>query len=174
MQESKNGRDESNSKNNHGTSYDLQTATFALFLGKTSLAKNILETAKQKRIAFQIEPDGRQPLELERTKAWSYSIGNLDGLMQLATLGESVGVDLWNYQTNDGRSIRKAIDYLYPFTAGEKWTFKQLGEWQPQALVPLMKRAAEYYKDEKFRAMLTKVSGTDGITSAGLVFANRW
>ena len=174
MQESKNGRDESNSKNNHGTYYDLQTATFALFLGKTSLAKNILETAKQKRIAFQIEPDGRQPLELERTKAWSYSIGNLDGLMQLATLGESVGVDLWNYQTNDGRSIRKAIDYLYPFTAGEKWTFKQLGEWQPQALVPLMKRAAEHYKDEKFRAMLTKVSGTDGITSAGLVFANRW
>ena len=127
----------------------------------------------QKRIAFQIEPDGRQPLELERTKAWSYSVGNLDGLMQLATLGESVSVDLWNYQTSDGRSIRKAIDYLYPFAAGEKWTYKQLGEWQPQAFVPLMQRAAGHYKDEKFKAMLAKVSGANSIT-VNLVFANRW
>ena len=174
MQESKNGRDESNSKNNHGTYYDLQTATFALFLGKTSLAKNILETATQKRIAFQIEPDGRQPLELERTKAWSYSIGNLDGLMQLARLGESVGVDLWNFQTGDGRSIRKALEYLYPFGAGEKWKYQQLGEWQPQLLLPLMQRAAEHYKDEKFNAMRAKLSGSDSITKTNLVFTNRW
>ena len=158
MLESKNGRDEAAAKNNHGTYYDVQTASFALFLGRKDLATQILETAKQKRIATQIEPDGRQPLELVRTKAWGYSNGNLDGLMLLAQLGETVGVDLWSYQTKDGRSIRRALEYLYPFAVGEKkWTDQQLGEWPPQMLFPLMRRAALRYKDEKFKSMMSKI-----------------
>ena len=137
-------------RNNHGTFYDVQVVSFALFLGKRDLAKSVLEAAKDKRIAVQIEPDGQQPLELERTRAWSYSVGNLDGLMQLARLGESLGVDLWNYKTTDGRSIRKALDFLAPFATGEnKWAYQQLGEWPPQMLFPLMRRAATHYKDER-------------------------
>lgn len=89
MLESKNGRDEAAAKNNHGTYYDLQVSSFALFLGEKEFAKDILQTARTKRIAAQIEPDGRQPLELARTKAWSYSVGNLDGLMLLARLART-------------------------------------------------------------------------------------
>jgi hypothetical protein len=157
MRESKNGRDEAAAKNNHGTFYDVQMVSFALFLGKKDLAKSVLETAKTKRIAVQIEPDGRQPLELARTKAWSYSTGNLDGLMLLADLGEKVGVDLWSYETRDGRSIRKAIDFLAPFAFGEKkWTYQQLGEWPPQMLFPLIRRAASHYRDAGFRQLVAK------------------
>jgi alginate lyase len=142
MLESKNGRDEAAAKNNHGTFYDVQVVSFALFLGRTDLARAVLETAKTKRVALQVEPDGRQPLELARTKAWSYSVGNLDGLMLLARLGENVGIDLWNYETRDGRSIRKALEFLKPFASGEKkWPYQQLGEWQPQILSPLISRA---------------------------------
>jgi hypothetical protein len=170
MRESKNGRDEAAAKNNHGTYYDVQTASFALFLGKRALAKQILETAKQKRIALQIEPDGRQPLELVRTKAWGYSNGNLDGLQLLARLGESVGVDLWNYQTKDGRSIRRALEYLYPFAVGEKkWTDQQLGEWPPQMLFPLLRRAAARYNDEKFKAMMLKIPAPEPVARQRLV-----
>ncbi len=162
MQESKNGREENAAKNNHGTYYDVQTTSFALFLGKRDLAKQIIETAKQKRIALQIEPDGRQLLELVRTKAWGYSNGNLDGLMLLARLAENVDVDLWNYQTRDGRSIRRALEYLYPFSVGDqKWTYQQLGGFDGKSLFPLMRRAAAHYKDEKFRLEQVKIPGLD-------------
>jgi hypothetical protein len=146
MLESKNGRDEAAAKNNHGTFYDVQVVSFALFIGKNDLAKSVIESAKSKRIAAQIEPDGRQPLELARTKSWSYSVMNLDGLMTLARLGENVGVELWNYETSDGRSIRKALEFLKPFASGEKkWTYQQLGDWPPQMLLPLTRRAEPHY-----------------------------
>ena len=66
---------------------------------------------------------------------------NLDGLMILARLGENAGVDLWSYQTRDGRSIRKALEFLKPFASGEKkWPYQQLGEWSPQILLPLISK----------------------------------
>ena len=43
---SKNGRDEAATKNNHGTYYDIQIVSFALFVGQKDFAKNVLETAK--------------------------------------------------------------------------------------------------------------------------------
>ena len=162
MLESKHGRDESAAKNNHGTYYDLQVVSFALFLNQTERAGSIVEAAKQKRIATQIEPDGRQPLELARTRAWSYSVGNLDGLMLLARIGENTGVDLWNYQTPDGRSIRKALDFLIPFAFGEKkWTHQQLGNWPPQMLFPLIRRAAEKYSDSEIQSLLARLPPVD-------------
>ncbi len=162
MQESKNGREENAAKNNHGTYYDLQATSFALFIDKKDLARQIVETAKQKRIALQIEPDGSQPLELARTKAWSYSNGNLDGLMWLARLGENVGVDLWSYQTKDGRSIRRALEYLYPFAVGDgKWSYQQLGEFEGRSLFPLVRRAAAHYQDGKFKAEQSRLPKLD-------------
>ena len=173
LTESKNGRGEGETVNNHGTLYDVQIVSYALFLGKNDLAKKILETAKQKRIAKQIEPDGRQPHELERTKSWNYSTMNLEGLMWLAKLGESVGVDLWNYQTPDGRGIRRAIDYLYPFAIGEKkWEYQQIEGWQPNRLFSLLRFADGKYKDSAFMEMTSKLPENTKTGREKLLFAN--
>jgi len=170
MLESKNGRDEAAARNNHGTYYDVQVASFALFLGKKELAANVLSDARQKRIAAQVEPDGRQLLELARTKAWGYSNGNLRGLMSLATLGERVGVDLWNYQSDDGRSIRKALDYIAPFALdGRKWPYRQLGGWSPQVLYSSLRLAALNYPDGPYRALVSKLPAVDPATRSRLL-----
>jgi hypothetical protein len=165
MQESRNGREESAAKNNHGTYYDVQAMSFAMFVRRDDLAKKIAEAAKEKRIALQIEPDGRQPLELRRTKAWSYSNMNLDGLLQLARLAENVGVNLWKYQTKDGRSIRAALDYLYPYAMeDQKWSYPQIGGFEAKPFYPLMRRAAAHYQDQRFKTAelrIPKLESTD-------------
>ena len=153
---SKNGKDEAAAKNNHGTWYDVQVASFALFIGRKDLAKSIVLGAEP-RIEKQIEPDGRQPLELERTKSWSYSTMNLDGLLTLARLAESVDIDLWNYHSKDGRGIRKAIEFLYPFTTGKKWDYPQIEPKDDEALYRSMRRAAKKYTDGDYKKMMTTV-----------------
>jgi Alginate lyase len=155
---SKNGIDESNATNNHGTFYDVQVACFALFAGKTDLAKKVIGDAREKRIGKQIEPDGRQPRELARTKSWSYSTMNLAGMIELAELGDAAGVDLWSFKTPDGRSIRGAIEFLFPYATGEKkWTYQQIEEFRPESFFASMRLAAARFTDDKFKKMLSSV-----------------
>jgi streptogramin lyase len=170
MLESKNGRDEAAAKNNHGTWYDVQVATFALFVDQPEIATNVLQAAGEKRIARQIEPDGRQPLELARTKAWGYSTMNLRGLMSLATLGEHVGVDLWRFETPDGRSLRRALDFLTPFASnGKPWPYQQLGGWSPEGFSPLAERAGLNFREAHYAKLAIRVRGTNQSDRASLL-----
>jgi hypothetical protein len=162
MLDSNNGHAEAAAKNNHGTYYDMQVASYAFFLGKDELAKSVLKQVGSKRIAVQIEPDGSEPLELARTKAWSYSTGNLSGLVSLAKLGEQVDVDLWNFHTADGRSIRQAIDFLLPFAEGEKkWSYQQLGGWSPSGFASILRQASLKYSDDRYSAVLAKLTANN-------------
>src|SRR5258706_1603927 len=162
MLDSENGRDESAAKNNHGTFYDIQTASYALFVETPDLASSILRAAGPRRIGRQIEPDGRQPLELVRTKAWSYSVGNLQGLLLLARLGEHVAVDLWHFQTADGRSIRKAIEYLAPFALTEqRWPHQELGGFSRSSFLSALRQAGLQYHDPQFRLLIANLPPID-------------
>lgn len=164
MQQSRNGREERAAKNNHGTYYDVQVVSFALFLGRTAEARGVLTAVRTNRIPVQIQPDGRQPLELVRTKAWSYSVGNLSGLFSLATLGDATGVDLWHYQTPDGRGLAKALDYLIPFGLHEQdWPHEQLGGGVGDGLRPLLREAARHYPDRKYRENAGPAGATESL-----------
>lgn len=112
LRESDLGRKEGRAGNNHGTWYDVQVVSLALATGQVELAIETLNFARKRRIGRQIEPDGEQPEELRRTRPWHYAVYNLQGMVLLAGLGERVGVDLWHYQTSDGRSLRKAIAWI--------------------------------------------------------------
>jgi hypothetical protein len=115
LRDSPEGRAAAELQNNHGTWYDVQVASFALFVGRDDVAKQVLAELVARRIAKQIELDGRQPHELARTQAWHYSTFNLEALFNAAAVADKVGINLWNYETNDKRSIRKALDWLISF-----------------------------------------------------------
>lgn len=129
LQTSELGLFEQSRKNNHGSLYDVQVVALLLFLDRTEEAKNVLESVIANRIDSQIEADGKQPHELQRTKSLTYSILNLSGLTKLAFLGQKdgVNVDIWNYKSSTG-DIQKAYKYLLPYLNSENhWAYQQLG-----------------------------------------------
>jgi hypothetical protein len=157
--ESPHGQEEARNGNNHETWYDVQVATFALYAGDEDLARNTLLQSRE-RIGRQIEPDGRQPRELERTRAWDYSIFNLSAFLHLAALGDRLGVDLWNHRTSDGRSLRQALDFLVPFATGaRRFEEAQITEFRAGALYPLLRRAAIGWQAPRYRELAERIGG---------------
>ena len=146
MLTSENGIDEQQTKNNHGTYYDLQIASFALFIGNTDLAIKTVTDSK-KRIAVQIEENGKQPLELERTNAYSYSTMNLEGWFNMAILGDKVGVNLWNYTNTNGGNLNKALNWIIPYAFEEKKReYKQINNYKTDNMYRLLIIASKKYQ----------------------------
>ncbi|MEZ0607099.1 alginate lyase family protein [Fibrella sp. WM1] len=146
MQTSPVGKDEEDEHNNHGTYYDFQTVAFALFLDDKPLAQQLIQQKTMPRIQSQLKPDGSQPHELARTLSWGYSLMNLKGFFGLAQLAEAVNIDLWNYQTPDGKSLKKAYQWLIPYAEGEKpWTFQQIKPLHPEEFLPIKAVAEAKY-----------------------------
>lgn len=145
MLTSKNGRDEHAAKNNHGTWYYVQVIDFALFTGDAGRAKQLAKESLA-RLDSQLTADGRQPLELERTKAMSYSTMNLRGWFEAARLAEQAGVDIWHYKTSKGASLRSALDWLMPYALGrKKWNYKQIEKYNTSEVYPLLLQAGYRY-----------------------------
>jgi hypothetical protein len=127
LQTSELGVLESTRSNNHGTTYDVQLYNILMYLGEIEQVRKLMETVTIKRINDHIEPDGSQPHELHRTRSHSYSITNLSAHTRLAVLGKKVGVDLWNYESPDGGSIKKAYEFLIQFLVTDKeWEYQQI------------------------------------------------
>lgn len=148
------GIENDNGKQNHSTCYDYQLVGLARYLGLNSEAKSRLEAAKVKRIATQIQPDGKQPKELGRTKSVHYCSMNLKIMTFVAEMGIPLGVDLWNYSTTDGRSMKKAFEFLRPFAEEkEKWPYKQITKGGPEKAIqkemkPLFSIASTIFNEE--------------------------
>jgi len=142
------GLDEADEFNNHGTWYDVQTVSMALFTGQKDLAKKILEEQTKKRIESQLKEDGSQPHELARTLSWNYSFMNLTGFFELASLGESAGVDLWHYISPAGKSLKSAFTWMLPFAEKKKeWTSKQIKAIHYEDFIDLARMVSVKYPD---------------------------
>lgn len=158
MLNSKYGKDEQKTRNNHATWYDVQVASLALFAGRGDLAKQTVEAAKRRRIDSQIRPDGSQPHELARTKSLGYSTMNLRGFFTLARLGDCVGVDLWHYRGPEGQSLKKALDFIAPYAdADRKWPHKQIKRFDRTDLLELLVYGRRVFADETYGKLIGKL-----------------
>lgn len=119
------GKDEMNAENNHGTCWVMQVAAFAKFSGNEELMKFCSDRYKTVLLPNQMAVDGSFPREMRRTKPYGYAIFNLDAMATVCQILSTEGENLWTYQTPDGKSIRKGIEFLYPFIADKsKWALK--------------------------------------------------
>jgi hypothetical protein len=152
LQNDPRGKDEGSEKNNHGTWYDAQVAAIAMFVGERETARQIVKNAKVKRIAGCIEPNGEQPAELERTKGLHYCVFNMSAMSVIARIGEHLNEDLWNYESDDGRSMRRGLDFVLPYMTGKKeWPHKQIDEMSVSpADVGLFFLSARRFHDQRY------------------------
>ena len=110
----KNGIQEMNKDNNHGVCFFVQAAAFALFTDNEKIAKFCRQQYKEELLKQQKE-DGSFPRELGRTKPYNYSIFVVDNMVTLCHLLSTPEDNLWEYETDNGKSIKKALDFITPY-----------------------------------------------------------
>ncbi|HEY8749831.1 MAG TPA: alginate lyase family protein [Tepidisphaeraceae bacterium] len=125
MTTSKNGLDEKKAANNHGTCWVMQVAAFAAFVGDEGKLAECRTQFKQVLLPDQMAADGSFPRELKRTKPYGYSLFNLDAMATICQILSTPGDDLWKFTTTDGRSMQKAVAFMYPYMMDKsKWPGK--------------------------------------------------
>ena len=112
-------------KSHHGTSWLLQACAYATFTAADSTAPraedNSLEPLRHQYKAVtlraQITADGAFPHELPSPTPYRDSLFNLDMLALVCQLLSTRFDNVWDYQLEDGPSMRSAIAYHFPFIA---------------------------------------------------------
>ena len=163
MLTSKNGKDEESEKNNHGTCWVVQVAAFSALTGDENAMKLCRNHFRDRLLPSQVAADGSFPLELKRTKPYSYSLFDLDMLAMVCQIASKPGADangeaddLWQFTLPNGNRYRKAVDFMFPFIADKsKWPyphdveyFSDLPNRQPSLLF-----AGLAYREPKYIAL---------------------
>lgn len=116
---------EREAKNNHATCWVMQVGEFARFTATAGLLDDCRERTKNVLIPNQIAPDGSFPEELRRTKPYGYSLFNLDAFATVCEILRTATDNLWQFETADGRSVRKAVAFMAPFIRDKRrWPYK--------------------------------------------------
>ena len=122
---SRNGIEEREAKNNHGTCWVMQVAAFAHLTEDQKLLDYCRDRFKTVLLPNQLAADGSFPQELRRTKPYGYSLFNLEAMATICQILSTPRDDLFTFQTTDGRGFRRAMEFMTPFIANKKsWALK--------------------------------------------------
>ena len=153
MLTSRNGFEESNAHNNHGTFYSAQVVAYALYTNQPDIARRELQIAEIRRIAGQIDREGKLIAELERTRPSSYTNFALEAFGYLGRYGELAGEQVWEHGV-DAHSIKQGYRFMARYVNGELWTYPEISpkEGSPDGInlrsMQNMLTAARAYRDE--------------------------
>lgn len=130
MQTSTMGQQEARATNNHGVAYDITLFAISHYIGNDEICNNIVRDFANRRINPQIMEDGSQPEELKRTKAFNYSVYNLQHLVDFCIIQRNLGND---YINGEGCRIRTAIEYLDQYVGHrDRFPYQEIGNWEQQ------------------------------------------
>lgn len=120
------GIEERDNGNNHSVTWALQVAVFAHLIKDNEKLDFCRRFYKTTLLPEQMECDGSFPLELVRTKPYGYSIFVMDAMSALCQVLSVTEDNLFNYTTEDGKSLEKGMEFLFPFLEDkELWPYAQ-------------------------------------------------
>lgn len=126
MTTSDRGREERDAKNNHGSCWLLQAAEFAVYSGNDSVREACRSRFETVLVPNQIAINGSLPLELARTKPYSYSLFDLDILGMSAQVLSGGGNDVWTFRLADGRGLDAAFRFMFPYIKDKsRWPYRR-------------------------------------------------
>ena len=147
------GIDEMNAKNNHGTCWVMQVASFAKLTGNKEMLKFCSDRYKNILLPGQMAENGSFPQELNRTKPYGYSLFNLDAMVTVCQILYTEENNLWEYTTETGLDIKKGIDFMYPYIKDKsKWPYgKDVMYWEEWPIAqPALIFGSVYYENRLY------------------------
>lgn len=126
MNSSDKGQKERDALNNHATCWALQASEYARLIADSETRDQVYRQYTNVLLPDQAAVNGSFPLELARTKPYSYSIFNFDAMATLCQSLKGVGTDAFAFQLQDGRGICKAAEFLYPYLRDKNtWPYRK-------------------------------------------------
>lgn len=157
MKTSKNGQDEAKAHNNHGSFYNFIMLSLSTSLDKKPDAITYINNLKV-LIDKQINLEGKQPHELERTKPYHYSIYNLRALFASAKIAEQYQINLWHYPSVEHAKLKAAFEYMLKLSPIEstqnQWQALQKFPIEFERLIALFSVSAMAYPEFTEQASL--------------------
>ena len=158
---SERGHQERDQKNNHGSCWLLQAAEFAACTGNDEILAYCTDRFKRRLLPDQVAHDGSFPLELARTKPYSYSLFNLDVLGMSAHVLSDASDDLWTCQLPDGRGLKASFRFLAPYIEDKaSWPYRHDVEYFDDLPVrqPSLLFAGLVYKRQDYLALWQRLN----------------
>lgn len=166
METSKNGKEEMNSKNNHGVWYDALRLSIALFNQQKEAAIKIIANA-QIRLVNQMDDKNRFPLEMARTTSFHYSVFVIDAFLKIAKMAESTDVDFWAIRDSK-HTLKAAVEEMVPYLVQEKkWDGPQIKPFDFKEGVSILQLASskfscancntyleQYFRQQNYKTLL--------------------
>ncbi len=113
--------------NNLSIVYDVLRYRIGLFTGSKAWRRQIRE-AFATRLYHQIDPDGKQPKELERSRAMHYSVYNLRHILEFCRMARYDGIDL--YALHRSR-IDAAVAFIEKYIdRQDAFPYQQITDWK--------------------------------------------
>jgi hypothetical protein len=133
LEHSVNGLTEFKAPNNHGLWYELTHQAVVMYGGDYEYLQKIIETQQLPRIAFQMDPDGSLPAELARTLGLHYSTFAIEALNLSDIIAGKIGMNLWEYKSENGKGMLLGINYLKPFWENpQTWPHMQIKPFEKE------------------------------------------
>ncbi|HKM45194.1 MAG TPA: alginate lyase family protein [Dysgonamonadaceae bacterium] len=151
IEHSTNGLTELKAQNNHGLWYEVINQILVMFEEDYDYFKQIVDERFLPRIALQIDSDGSFPKELERTLGIHYSTFALEALSFSDKMCSKNGLNLWEYQSENGRGMILALEYMIPYYKNpDAWPHKQINDFNTDRAAILLYDAGLRTGEKKY------------------------